>query len=258
LQSRWCPALRWREPGLRLLHGTADSGKMRKPDDLAKAIRIAAVRVQGAGGVLVLRDGDDADVDCPVQLAEMLRPDQNLVPVGVEMVVACQEYESWFLAAADSLRAHPDVRNDAVAPANPEGRRDAKRELEKLMLESYKETRQPGLPGCRSGWRGSTGPGVSFLSRRCWAGWSVGCEPGEPVDGGGDDRGPGPAGGEAEAVAAAAASLAIFRPASRSSSRSARSRPLVTPAAVVRLPSSTTRAARSTRAPVASRSSWAS
>jgi hypothetical protein len=136
--------------GLELLGGTwievtqpfrLDSGKMRKPDELAKAIRIAAARVQGLGGVLVLRDGDDSDVDCPVQLAAMLRPGQNLVPVGVEIVVAYQEYESWFLAAADSLRAHPDVRNDAVAPANPEGRRDAKRELEKLMLESYKETR---------------------------------------------------------------------------------------------------------------------
>ena len=136
--------------GLELLGGTwidvaqpfrLDSGKMRKPDELAKAIRFAAARIQGPGGVLVLRDGDDADVDCPVQLAEMLRPRQNLVPVGVEIVVAYQEYESWFLAAADSLRAHPDVRNDAVASANPEGRRGAKRELEKLMLESYKETR---------------------------------------------------------------------------------------------------------------------
>jgi hypothetical protein len=136
--------------GLELLSGTwidvaqpfrLDSGKMRKPDELAKAIRIAAARVQGPGGVLVLRDGDDADVDCPVQLAAMLRPGQNVVPVGVEIVVAYQEYESWFLAAADSLRAHPDVRDDAVAPANPEGRRGAKRELEKLMLESYKETR---------------------------------------------------------------------------------------------------------------------
>ncbi len=118
-----------------------DSGKMRNPHELAKAIRIAAARVQGPGGVLVLRDGDDTDIDCAVQLAEMLRPDQTLVPVEVEIVVAYQEYESWFLAAADSLRAHPDVRNDAVAPANPEGRRDAKRELERLMLESYKETR---------------------------------------------------------------------------------------------------------------------
>jgi hypothetical protein len=134
--------------GLELLAGTwidvatpfrLDSGKMRKPDELAKAIRIAGARVQGPGGVLVLRDGDDADVDCPVQLAEILRPGQNLVPV--EIVVAYREYESWFLAAADSLRTHPDVRNDAVAPANPEGKRGAKRELEKLMLESYKETR---------------------------------------------------------------------------------------------------------------------
>jgi hypothetical protein len=123
--------------GLELLGGTwidvaqpfrLDSGKMRKPDELAKAIRIVAARVQGLGGVLVLRDGDDSDVDCPVQLAAMLRPGQNLVPVGVEIVVAYQEYESWFLAAADSLRAHPDVRDDAVAPASPEGRRDAKRE----------------------------------------------------------------------------------------------------------------------------------
>lgn len=71
----------------------------------------------------------------------MLRPGPDLVPVGVQIVVADKEYESWFLAAADSLRKHPDVRDDAVALANPEGRRDAKRELEKLMLESYKETR---------------------------------------------------------------------------------------------------------------------
>lgn len=136
--------------GLELLGGTwikvaqpfrLDSGKMRKPDELAKAIRIAGARVQGRGGVLVLRDGDDRDVHCPVQLAGMLHPGQGLVPVDVEVVIAYREYESWFLAAADSLRAHPDVRDDAIAPANPEGKRDAKRELEKLMLESYKETR---------------------------------------------------------------------------------------------------------------------
>jgi hypothetical protein len=118
---------------------------MRKPDELAKAVRTVSARVQGRGGVLVLRDGDgdgdDKDVDCPVQLAGMLQPAQGLVPVEVQVVIAYREYESWFLAAADSLRAHPDVRDDAVAPANPEGKRDAKRELEKLMLESYKETR---------------------------------------------------------------------------------------------------------------------
>lgn len=60
-----------------------DSGKMRKHEELAKAIRFAAARVQGPGGVLVLRDGDDADIDCPVQLAQLLRPGHNLVSVGL-------------------------------------------------------------------------------------------------------------------------------------------------------------------------------
>ena len=92
-----------------------DSGKMRKPEELAKAIHFAAARVQGPGGVLVLRDGDDADVDCPVRLAEILRPAHNLVPVGVEIVIAYQEYESWFLAAGDSLRATRCERTQASA-----------------------------------------------------------------------------------------------------------------------------------------------
>ncbi len=76
-------------------------------------------------GALALRE----DLYTP---GELLRTDQ-LLPARADRAV--------FLAAAESLRAHPDVRNDAVAPANPEGKRGAKRELEKLMLESYKETR---------------------------------------------------------------------------------------------------------------------
>lgn len=138
-----------RRIGLELLEGTwievaqpfrLGSGKMRKASELASAIRVVAERVRGRGGVLVLRDRDDAGL-CPVELAETLRPDKSLVSVGVEIVIAYREYESWFLAAAGSLRAHPDVRDNAVTPANPEGKRDAKRQLENLMLESCKETR---------------------------------------------------------------------------------------------------------------------
>ncbi|MER0243164.1 DUF4276 family protein [Streptomyces sp. HSW2009] len=118
-----------------------DSGKMRKPAELAKALRIAAVRVKdGRGGVLVLRDGDDDDVDCPVALARQLAPDPALLPVPVEVVIARHEYEAWFLAAADSLRGHQAVRDDATAPADPEARRSAKTQLGAMMLESYRET----------------------------------------------------------------------------------------------------------------------
>jgi Domain of unknown function (DUF4276) len=135
--------------GLELLDGTyievaqpfrLDSGKMRKPDELAKAIRFQAQRVPGRGGVLVLRDGDDGDVTCPVTLASSMKPAQEAVPAIVEVVIAWREYEAWLLAAVDSLNDHPAVRDDAHAPANPEGSRGAKGRLESLMLESYKET----------------------------------------------------------------------------------------------------------------------
>ncbi|WP_326694767.1 DUF4276 family protein [Streptomyces sp. NBC_01766] len=117
-----------------------DSGKMRKPEELAKAIRFQAARVQGPGGVLVLRDGDDNDITCPVELARQLAPAHGLVPVPVEIVIAKHEYEAWFLAAAESLRSHPAVKDDAVAPDRPEARRGAKSQLEGMMQESYKET----------------------------------------------------------------------------------------------------------------------
>lgn len=117
-----------------------DSAKMRKPDELAKAIRVQAARVQDRGGVLVLRDGDDKDIQCPVQLASELSPQPGLVAVSVQTVIAFREHEAWFLAAAESLRDHPSVRDDARSPADPESKRDAKHQLESLMCESYKET----------------------------------------------------------------------------------------------------------------------
>ncbi|MER5489653.1 DUF4276 family protein [Streptomyces sp. NPDC002490] len=117
-----------------------DSGKMRKPDELAKAVRVQATRVKGRGGVLVLRDGDDSDIRCPVELARQLAPEPGLVAVPVEIVIARHEYEAWFLAAAESLRSHPAVHDNASAPADPEARRGAKSQLEAMMNESYKET----------------------------------------------------------------------------------------------------------------------
>lgn len=135
--------------GFELMNGTwidvaqpfrLDSGKMRKPDELSKAIHFQSARILGRGGVLVLRDGDDSDADCAPGLAASLRPHPALFSVDVQVVIAWREYEAWFLAAVESLRSHAAVRDDATAPANPEAKRGAKHELEKLMLESYKET----------------------------------------------------------------------------------------------------------------------
>lgn len=118
-----------------------DSGKMRKPDELLKAVRVQAARVPpGRGGVLVLRDGDDNDVSCPIELAQEMALTSGEIRVPVEVVIAFHEYEAWFLAAVESLRGHSSMQDDAMQPADPEGKRDAKHQLEGLMRESYKET----------------------------------------------------------------------------------------------------------------------
>ena len=76
--------------GLELLGGTwidvaqpfrLDSGKMRKPDELAKAIRFAAARIQGPGGVLVLR-GDSDDGTLPARFRPSQRCCRSLKPGG--------------------------------------------------------------------------------------------------------------------------------------------------------------------------------
>ncbi|MFE7528199.1 DUF4276 family protein [Kitasatospora sp. NPDC057542] len=118
-----------------------DSGKMRKREELDKAVRLQEVRVRGrAGGVLIVRDGDDDDVQCPVELARQISPEPGAFSVPVEVVIAFHEYEAWFLAAAESLRCHSSVRSDATSPPNPESKRNAKKQLELMMNESYKET----------------------------------------------------------------------------------------------------------------------
>jgi len=117
-----------------------DSGKMRKPDELAKAVQVVAERVPDRGGVLILRDGDDGDVTCPVDLARSLSPKPGLVTVPVEVVIARHEYEAWFLAAAESLRTHQAVLDDATSPDDPEAIRGAKQRLEKMMNQKYRET----------------------------------------------------------------------------------------------------------------------
>ncbi|WAE75505.1 DUF4276 family protein [Streptomonospora nanhaiensis] len=114
--------------------------KMRKLEELAKAIRFQSARVRDRGGVLVLRDGDGSDITCPVELAASFAPEPDLVTVPVEIVIARHEYEAWFLAAAESLRSHPSVHDDAQAPEDPEGKRDAKTQLRGIMNESDKKT----------------------------------------------------------------------------------------------------------------------
>jgi len=66
------------------------------------------------------------------------------IPVGV--VLAYREFETWFLAAAESLRGRRGLPADLEPPDNPEAIRGAKEWLGKHMPRKYSETLdQPAL-----------------------------------------------------------------------------------------------------------------
>jgi hypothetical protein len=118
------------------------------------------------GAILVLLDADD---DCPAELGpglldQISRPD---VPIGV--VVAQREYETWFLAGAQSLRGHRGVSVTAVPPVDPEGIRGAKQHFERHLLvpgAAYQETvDQPAFTAALGLAEARTAPSFDKLCR---------------------------------------------------------------------------------------------
>lgn len=108
-------------------------GKLLKPDELERAVTLAARRIHDRnGGVLILIDADD---DCPRDLAPALlgRARAAHGGVAVEVVLAEKEFEAWGLAAARSLRGWRGLPDDLEPPPNPQGIRGAKEWLTERM-----------------------------------------------------------------------------------------------------------------------------
>jgi hypothetical protein len=107
--------------------------QFRNKEEIEKAVKLALLQPD-CSGVVILFDGED---DCPKEVAEKVRawaqPAAGQVPCDV--VVAFREYETWFLSAVESLRGHCGISDAAIAPDNPEARRDAKGALEEFMPE---------------------------------------------------------------------------------------------------------------------------
>lgn len=122
-------------------------GRFLKENELERYVDLAARQAGSDGRILIILDADD---DCPAQrVSEILeraaavRSDRR-----IRVVMAQREYEAWFLAAADSIAGHRELRSDATAPTDPEAIRDAKGWLTSRMPPGrvYKETRdQPAL-----------------------------------------------------------------------------------------------------------------
>jgi len=127
----------------------APASRLRKQGALECEIENLSRRLGGSGGILIVLDcdweGGCPKFDAPPWLgrARMARPD---IPLG--LVLACKEYEAWFIAAAESLRGHCGISALITPPADPEAIRDAKGWLSIHMPRNrpYSETDdQPGL-----------------------------------------------------------------------------------------------------------------
>ena len=114
--------------------------QLRSKEGIQVGVRLALLQPECAA-VVILFDGED---DCPKELGEKVRNWAREAAAGkpCDVVVAYREYETWFLAALESLRGQYGIATDAVAPANPESRRDAKDSLEQFMPadRAYSET----------------------------------------------------------------------------------------------------------------------
>jgi hypothetical protein len=96
----------------------------------------AGKAAQADGFVLVFLDCDD---DCPAKLGPDLLRRVRSVRSDVEwlVVLAHREYESWFLAAARSLRGRYGLPSDLEPPPHHEAIRDAKGWLGDRMPAGY-------------------------------------------------------------------------------------------------------------------------
>ncbi len=114
--------------------------QLRSEQGVQAAVQLATLQPE-CGAVLILFDEEDG---CPVMRAAEVRGWARKVARGMpcDVVVAHREYETWFLAALESLRGQRGIRDDAVAPLVPESKRDAKAQLESWMpkTRAYSET----------------------------------------------------------------------------------------------------------------------
>ena len=117
--------------------------RLRKEGELERSVTLAARKLRGRGGIVILVDCD-WEGGCPAQdgpaLLERAKAARCDMPISV--ILARHEFEAWFLAAAESLRGRRGLPQDLEPPRHPEAIRGAKEWLSGKMPPgaSYTET----------------------------------------------------------------------------------------------------------------------
>ncbi len=126
--------------------------QLAKQDGLEKAVRLAALKLANATGVsmpaaiLILVDADE---DLPCRLAPELLGWAKAARSDIDIfcIVANVTYETWFIAAAESLRGYLRLPDDMAIFDTPEQQRLGKGWIERnFQGAKYSETQdQPSM-----------------------------------------------------------------------------------------------------------------
>lgn len=111
--------------------------KLVREGELERAIRLAHITNHAQGPVLVVLDADE---DCPAILGPHLKSRGGAFasPHGVSIVIPKYEFETWFLAAAQSLSGKRGLRDGLLPPPDPTAIRGAKEWLSRNMVPGRK------------------------------------------------------------------------------------------------------------------------
>jgi hypothetical protein len=131
-----------RVPVSKLLHG----------NEIERTIELAARRLTGSCGILVLLDCDWKGC-CPAKTGPLLlkRAQKARKDIPISVVLAKRENEAWFIAAAESIRGKRGLSVPLDNVPDPEKIRGAKEWLSKHMAPDYsysETTDQPALTEC--------------------------------------------------------------------------------------------------------------
>ncbi len=105
--------------------------KIVKPNELERAVELAARQSTPPRAILILVDADD-DPPCTLgpELLQRAKAARSDVSIGV--VLAKREFETWFLAAIESLSGRRGLPMDLQPIADVESISDAKGKLKSL------------------------------------------------------------------------------------------------------------------------------
>jgi hypothetical protein len=119
------------------------ASRLLREGEVERSIELAARKLQGAGGIIIIVDCDWAGA-CPAREGPALlkRAVKTRSDIPISVILANKEYEAWFLAAVESLRGKRGLPDTLAIPPDPESIRGAKEWISKRMPPGicYSET----------------------------------------------------------------------------------------------------------------------